>query len=334
VGKLKIKMLRAEYGDCFIISTRNKENERLNILVDGGLRTTYRTALKPEIEKILENKEKIDYIIITHIDEDHIMGILTLLEDEDFFEKLGVKEIFYNYKFELISSRMKNGDISAFQGDKLGMKLFEISKFKINTNLLSGVICDLEGVRITFLSPKKEQLDALYEWIPYKLSCDEANTDISSKSDDYGVDIDKFDQNIFLEKGTVTNNSSLAFLIEAEEKRILMMGDANPDIVAEELEKINLQNGHKMKLDLVKLSHHGGENSVSNNILQNMECKKYLISTNGKRFKHPRKKTLVDIMRRQKNVEFYLNYKRGVFKKNECQEYDIKYLEEFSEIHL
>ena len=52
---MKVKMLKAEYGDCFIVSTVNKRNEKLNILVDGGLRTTYRAALKSEIEKILKN---------------------------------------------------------------------------------------------------------------------------------------------------------------------------------------------------------------------------------------------------------------------------------------
>lgn len=331
---MKVTTLKAEYGDCFIISTINTKNERLNILVDGGLRSTYKSSLKPQIEKILKNKEKIDYIIITHIDEDHIMGIISLFEDEDFLKKLGVKEIFYNYKFEFISSRRKNGDISANQGDILALRLLKTNKFKISNGLTSGVIRDLEGITIKFLSPKKEQLDDLYKWIPNKLYCDEIKTDISSRSDDYDIDIDKFEQKISLEKGTVTNNSSLAFLIESQEKCILMMGDANPDVVAEELEKINIQNKHIIHLDLVKLSHHGGENSVSDKFLQNIECEKYLISTNGKRFKHPRKKTLIDILRRQKNVVFYFNYKRGVFKDRECEKYDIKYLEEYLEIEL
>lgn len=331
---MKIKMLKAEYGDCFIVSTINERNERVNILVDGGLRTTYRAVLKSEIEKILKKEENIDYIIVTHIDEDHILGILTLFEDEDFLRKLGVKELFYNYNQDFIHSNSKNGDISAIQGDMLATKLVGKKGLTINSNLVNGSIYDLEGVKISFLSPMKEQLDALYTWIPNKLPSVESNFDISSISDDYDIAIEKFEQNIFLSQGTVTNNSSLAFLIEAEEKRILMMGDANPDTVAEELEKIKLKNDLVLKLDLVKLSHHGGENSVSNKLLKNIKCEKYLISTNGKRFKHPRKKTLVDIIRRQKNAIFYFNYKRGVFKDDECQKYDIKYFEDHTEIDL
>lgn len=331
---MKVKMLKAEYGDCFIVSTVNKSNENLNILVDGGLRTTYRAGLKLEIEKILKNNERIDYIIITHIDEDHVMGILSLLEDEEFFDKLGVKEVFYNYNMGFAASIRKDGNISAKQGERIARKLLEKKGLKINNNVLNGHSFDFDGLKITFLSPRKKQLKELYTWMSNKLPGFKANTNISSLEDDYDIDIDKFDQNILLDSGTVTNNSSLAFLVEAEDKRILMMGDANPNTVAEELGKIKLESDQFLILDLVKLSHHGGENSVSSKLLETIKCERYLISTNGKRFKHPRKKTLVDIIRRQENAALYFNYKRSVFKEHECQKYNFKYFEESTEIEL
>ena len=40
---MKIKMMPAQYGDCFWIYTSDK----INILVDGGLKSTYNHWIKP-----------------------------------------------------------------------------------------------------------------------------------------------------------------------------------------------------------------------------------------------------------------------------------------------
>lgn len=40
---MKIKMMPAQYGDCFWIYTSDK----FNILVDGGLKSTYNHWIKP-----------------------------------------------------------------------------------------------------------------------------------------------------------------------------------------------------------------------------------------------------------------------------------------------
>ena len=61
---MKIKYLKAGTGDCIIINHNSK-----NIIIDGGNESTY---LISEYNEIKSRDEKVDFIIITHHDDDHI----------------------------------------------------------------------------------------------------------------------------------------------------------------------------------------------------------------------------------------------------------------------
>ena len=68
-----IKMLKADIGDAFIIEVKEGE-ESFIMVVDGGPRRSMRTVV-PELEAL----EKIDMMVLTHYDSDHIGGILEYL---------------------------------------------------------------------------------------------------------------------------------------------------------------------------------------------------------------------------------------------------------------
>lgn len=74
---LKIKLLPAGYGDCILISIDSVEN--VNILIDGGLSETYDKYLKKEVAHILALNQKLNLVISTHMDNDHISGLVKLL---------------------------------------------------------------------------------------------------------------------------------------------------------------------------------------------------------------------------------------------------------------
>ena len=78
-----IKFLEAHKGDSILISHQDDEGTSRNILIDGGMSSTYFNSsynqygqLHLEIEKIKKRKEKIDLLILSHIDNDHIEGLL------------------------------------------------------------------------------------------------------------------------------------------------------------------------------------------------------------------------------------------------------------------
>ncbi|PGC21567.1 hypothetical protein COM23_23190 [Bacillus wiedmannii] len=67
-------------------------DNKKHILIDCGYVKTYRDYLKEALMKIASNGEAIDLMVITHIDQEHILGALAFLE-VPFIE---VKEIWYN----------------------------------------------------------------------------------------------------------------------------------------------------------------------------------------------------------------------------------------------
>ncbi len=78
---ITIDFLKAYNGDAIHISYDSK-----NIIIDTGIGATYSSKrgnqpkqygeLKKIIDKLKEKKEKIDLLVITHWDDDHIGGIL------------------------------------------------------------------------------------------------------------------------------------------------------------------------------------------------------------------------------------------------------------------
>ena len=106
----------------------------------------------------------------------------------------------------------------------------------------------------------------------------------------------------------------MAFMIQAEGKKILMLGDADADIVADSLEAL-IGKDSVIDIDLVKLSHHGSKHNISKRLLKMIRCNDYVISTNGGaiNFCHPDRKTLALILRndnrdKEKEIRYYFNY--------------------------
>lgn len=73
-----VDMLAADEGDCFLIMA---EKENINILIDGGTATTYHKVLKRKLQDLDRQGKCIDLLVVTHIDNDHIGGILELLKE-------------------------------------------------------------------------------------------------------------------------------------------------------------------------------------------------------------------------------------------------------------
>lgn len=77
---MQVTMFQSAQGDCLLLSdTGNKTR----ILVDGGMPDAYTTHVAPTLTKFRKAKKKnIDLVYVSHIDRDHIGGVLRLLDDE------------------------------------------------------------------------------------------------------------------------------------------------------------------------------------------------------------------------------------------------------------
>lgn len=106
---LNIKLFPAGYGDCILLSIGNKK--QYNILIDGGLSKTYQKHIKSELYHIKKIKQKIDLVICTHMDNDHICGLIQVLKktDSDFIEN-----IWYNGFLQIVNSRFYSQKLDGF----------------------------------------------------------------------------------------------------------------------------------------------------------------------------------------------------------------------------
>jgi beta-lactamase superfamily II metal-dependent hydrolase len=75
---LKLQIFQSAKGDCLLLEAR----DGARILCDGGMAASMRTYVRDELTKLREAGEKLDYVYVSHIDQDHISGALQLLEDE------------------------------------------------------------------------------------------------------------------------------------------------------------------------------------------------------------------------------------------------------------
>ncbi len=67
-------MYPAQNGDAFLLST-----DKTNILIDGGYARTFNTYIQKDLEELATREVCINLAIITHIDADHIGGVIRFL---------------------------------------------------------------------------------------------------------------------------------------------------------------------------------------------------------------------------------------------------------------
>ena len=323
---INIELIQAAQGDCIWIEYGTDADSLHRILIDGGTQGTYK-HLKKRIENLPVEERHFDLLVITHIDSDHIAGILKLIENDDLgmsfsdiwfngYEHLGKSNIRGVKQAEVLSDYLKKPHINwnkAFNGkaacvDKQG----EFSPFE-----LPG------GMKLTLLSPTKKALaDLKPHWTDvleeegllasqkatYEEDLD--TTPILSRNQTPAVlpDIDKLAETPFKSDDSLKNGSSIAFLAEFDEKKMLFTGDAYATILLDSIKRY-LPGCEPLYLDLFKIPHHGSIGNISKKLLERIRCSTYLISANGAYHKHPDEIAIARIIKYGGHKpDLYFNY--------------------------
>ena len=118
----------------------------------------------------------------------------------------------------------------------------------------------------------------------------------------------------FEEERSKTNASSIAFLVEYEGQTCLFAADAQPYRLVESIRTLLAERGERrLKVDVMKVSHHGSRGNTSPELLSLLDCKHFLISTNGGggfRPGHPHDETIARIIAGVgPGVELWFNYR-------------------------
>lgn len=322
VVNMEIHFLKAEHGDAIVIKTM-AEGRPFVIVIDGGPESTAN-----DIQRELMDIGHIDLMVLTHFDEDHIMGLIRYVE---FFKdgRMPVDRFLCNCAQEI--DLVGENSISSTGYENANTLTHYLRKQKMmdenfswSDTITSTTEPFIQGdLRIDFLSPSTAVLSKLQQeyndyviqhpkWIDDDVDDPQIaminNNPDSTKTIDDLVKTDK-PRNVNL-----WNLASIALLLTAEGKKVLLMGDADADIVADGIEKL-IGIGNVIDVDMVKLSHHGSKHNLSNRLLSLIRCNHYVISTCGgaANWCHPDRKTLALILRspnrdNSKPVYFYFNY--------------------------
>jgi glyoxylase-like metal-dependent hydrolase (beta-lactamase superfamily II) len=72
---MRLRVYQSDKGDCLLVSGTAGGH----ILVDGGMRQAFQDHVRADLGKMAAKKESLDLIYVSHIDQDHISGVLELL---------------------------------------------------------------------------------------------------------------------------------------------------------------------------------------------------------------------------------------------------------------
>lgn len=324
---MNIKFLQAVNGDAIWISFQEKDITK-NILIDSGTKSTYlrkskkgkmeNGPLNETIETIKKHGQKFDLVILTHIDDDHIGGILEWFrQDEDAPKYIGevwfnsgrtiakylnerkieIESLFIEKKSELTSvpqgidfeNHIRNNKIWNEQIVKLGdTKVWDNTLFQI-------------------LSPSEHKLEILLkEW--HKKAPDSTSLN-TSKSNSHKKTLKELIMNDhFEEDNSPYNGSSIAFILTRDDVKGVFLGDSHPSEIIHALNQLGYNENKRLKADFVKLSHHGSKKNTSIQLLKLIDTNKFVISTNGNLHDHPDKETLGRIVSVNPQAKIYFNY--------------------------
>jgi beta-lactamase superfamily II metal-dependent hydrolase len=74
---VKLTVFQSDKGDCLLLTGAG--NER--VLVDGGMSKSYTAHVAPALGALRAAGHSLDLVYVSHIDEDHIAGVLKMMDD-------------------------------------------------------------------------------------------------------------------------------------------------------------------------------------------------------------------------------------------------------------
>ncbi|MDP1962743.1 MAG: hypothetical protein Q8K93_11145 [Reyranella sp.] len=291
--------LQALHGDCFLLRWGA---DKLAV-IDGGPAGVY-PNLKKRLDTIAAgNKLGIDLMMVSHIDDDHINGLLALMRDlRDLKENsealpYNIRRFWHNSFADLVGVKGNTAETAALSSlasndgelNDWGRQMTDprtvavlasvnqgrqlrdlIALFKLEGNKpVGGIVVgakppiDVEGLTISVVGPLDDQLEQLRK--DWKKAPQSKKAELAD----------------YLDESTA-NLSSIVCLAEVEGKKLLLTGDARGDYVLDGLHEYGHLKSGTLELDLLKVPHHGSNRNIETDFFEALPARHYVISADGK----------------------------------------------------
>lgn len=331
-----LEALNARYGDALLLHFGSRDDPGL-ILCDAGPSGTYGEVIRPRLEEIKEERSPadplpIDLLMVSHLDNDHIHGVIDLFEhvverkaNEESLPWV-VRKLWMNQFDDIVGN--SDAELRAALGDALGpdgtvrgglpakpealavaasarqgqsvrdsaRNLFVELNGRPFRGLVSAgagpVDVDLgRGLVCSVVAPNREQLEDLHrQWDKVIRKKAKQPREALAQAAAY------LDESVY-------NLSSIVVLARADERTMLLTGDARGDHLLASLESAGILEDGKLHVDLFKLPHHGSVRNVEPEFFEAITADHYVISANG-RHGNPDVQTLEMLSAARRDDEF------------------------------
>ncbi len=302
----ELTLLPARQGDAIWIRWGDEDAPH-QIMIDMGTEEIGKRVRK-EILALPEEQRKLDLMVVTHVDRDHIGGVLTCLAEADPIPGFELKDVWFNGFQHLsggsVETRLE--PMGPAQGERLSSWL---RKQVWNKEFGGGPVRRVpgaelpkvtmhDGLTLTILGPTPDRLtDFIDTW---KEEVEEALrkgnlTEVSPGLESMGPKVppileEEEDLEILAETDnsedrSEANGSSIALLLEYKGRKIILSGDAFASDLVDAIE--TLSGDTRMHIDAFKLPHHGSKKNVFRSLVECVDCDRWVFSTDGTQFRHP-----------------------------------------------
>lgn len=312
-----LEALQAKHGDSLLLHYGEPDDLQL-ILIDGGPSGVYDISLRPRLEELKNQRTgnaplQIRMAMVSHIDDDHINGMLELFEQlseeganslcnivtlwhNSFDDILGNKEV------SAISSALPEVKLSSTGGVDFPPGLFsdeppaaiaasvsQGKRLRDKTDGLTLLNDGFEGL-VCMRTDNKDpiNIDDLLDITilgPSQMRLEKLEKDwdeklpkIKSKppAEAKALAAELIDKSVY-------NLSSIVVLVEALGKKMLLTGDGlSKDILESLKETGHLKDGETFHVDLLKMPHHGSIRNINKEFLEKVTADHYVMSADGR----------------------------------------------------
>jgi beta-lactamase superfamily II metal-dependent hydrolase len=350
---MKIEVFPSASGDCVLVTS--SDDKRL--LADAGLPDAYDEFIAGHLGDLRVHQKAIDVAYVSHIDRDHIGGILRMLDHEmkwrvfDHMQSKGRKfkqpkvprppaigQIWHNAFLDDIARTQAIqlgaalaasantmaalnaaglGDAAAARrAERVEMLALSVGdaievNWRIGQDQLGiplnpdfngelmvarpGQPIQLGSLTITVLGPTSKQLKELRkEWVAW---LEAKKKYVATLRSQHRRDVDNLRSGVSplevarlarefalaVEKDvTPPNLASLVLLVEENGRRVLLTGDAGDESLLDYLEEAGLASaGKRLEVDVLKVPHHGADNSFSDKFVDRVRAANYIFCGDG-----------------------------------------------------
>lgn len=324
-----LEVIKAKHGDCLILHYGETDNPQI-VIIDGGPSGIYKNFLKPRLMDIKahisdNNPLDIPLLMVSHMDDDHVNGILKLTEDilsdlDDQIEPaLNIENMWFN-SFDDIIGNIELPTIHDIGASANAANISTIVPFldqfdehktaviastgqgrrlKLNASNISAIVNN--GESLMFYEEDPHTIDLSQDMSIQIIHPNRSRLEEMQKKWDKDLKKakDKGDDTIIFASvaggrdTSAFNLASIVCYLKMNDKTILITGDARDDDIIEGLRDNDLLDPDgKIEVDILKIPHHGSDKNVSRHFFETIQAKHYVFSGDG-RHHNPEKATLI-----------------------------------------